>query len=281
MTIRWQRRHGIIRLTARSLEAFSDRVKKLSRHWGEDPWFRGQDDARKDLRPNIYRAQRDDETEDELRWEFQRRFRQFPMTHPPTTDWEQYFVMQHYGIPTRLLDWTQGALLALYFALRRNDGTRDAAVWALDPFWLLGYAVRASNVLPKDPRHPDYKFAQEYMPDPSDERTAWIRSYLPPAFSKEKLPPLPAPLQPPYIDRRISAQLSAFTIHGTRKRGLEYIARSAPRARLAQIRIPRSNVKTIRKHLTLGGVVETTVFQDLEGLGRELRAEFAEPTSRP
>src|ERR1700730_17720063 len=79
MAIRWQRRDGVIRLTARSLEAFSDRVKKLARHWGEDPWFRGQEDARKDdVMPNIYRAQRDDETEDELRWEFQRRFRQFP-----------------------------------------------------------------------------------------------------------------------------------------------------------------------------------------------------------
>jgi hypothetical protein len=200
------------------------------------------------------------------------------MPHPPTTDWEQYFLMQHYGMATRLLDWTEGSLLALYFALRTNDGTHDAAVWALDPFWLLEHVVRAGDFLPKSRRDPDYKFMQSYLPDPTDNRTAWIRAYLPRAFPKEKqLPQLPAPLLPPQIDRRIAAQLSAFTIHGAKPRGLEFIARTAKDARLAQIGIPRSMVRRIRKQLVLSGVVETTIFQDLDALGRELTFTFAKP----
>jgi len=277
LAIRWTRNAGIIRLTARSLQEFSIHVKTLTDSWNEKPWFRGQSDARDDLKPSLYRKERDEETEYELRWEFRRRHRLFPMIHVPTGRWERYFMMQHYGMPTRLLDWTEGALLALYFALRTSNSRHDAAVWVLDPFWLLGHVVKTSNFLPKG--DPDYKFTREYMPAPTDKRTKWIRSYLSRSFPRTptKLPPFPAPLQPPHIDRRIAAQLSAFTIHGSRKRGLEDIARTVPDARLAAIRIPKANVKKIRYHLAVAGVVETTVFPDLEGLGRELTFDYAEP----
>src|SRR5258708_28688402 len=100
------------------------------------PWFRGQSDAAWGLAPKFYRcAPTDLATEFEIREEF--------VTHAPAlsnvtprNEWEWYFLMQHYGAPTRLLDWTDGALIALYFALRDNRGDRHAAVWALDPWWL-------------------------------------------------------------------------------------------------------------------------------------------------
>ena len=54
----------------------------------------------------------------------------------PATDWEWLFLMQHYGLRTRLLDWTESSLIALYFAIRDNSGDVDAAVWAMNPWWL-------------------------------------------------------------------------------------------------------------------------------------------------
>lgn len=39
-------------------------------------------------------------------------------------------LMQHYGAPTRLQDWTQSFYVALYFAIENADSA--AAVWALD-----------------------------------------------------------------------------------------------------------------------------------------------------
>jgi FRG domain len=44
-------------------------------------------------------------------------------------------LMQHYGAPTRLLDWTRSPYVALYFALEtRSDN--DGTLWALDLKWL-------------------------------------------------------------------------------------------------------------------------------------------------
>ena len=43
-------------------------------------------------------------------------------------------VMQHYGAPTRLQDWTQSPFVAAYFAYRDNTA-EDAAVWALQAYF--------------------------------------------------------------------------------------------------------------------------------------------------
>jgi len=45
---------------------------------------------------------------------------------------EWLMLMQHYGAPTRLLDWTQSPYVALYFAVI-DDSDSDAAIWYFDP----------------------------------------------------------------------------------------------------------------------------------------------------
>ena len=115
----------IICRTARSLSQFVAITTRLSDKW-EGPWFRGQDHASDRLRPRRYRYYRIDE--DEIRSEFKRRAPQLMLGVQPNSDWERYFLMQHYGMPTRLLDWSEGALLALHFALMSNQRRSDAAV---------------------------------------------------------------------------------------------------------------------------------------------------------
>jgi hypothetical protein len=100
----------IIYETARSFSRFVTITTTLSDKW-EGPWFRGQDHASDRLRPRRYRYYRIDE--DEIRSEFKRRAPQLLLGAQPASEWERYFLMQHYGIPTRLLDWSEGALLAL------------------------------------------------------------------------------------------------------------------------------------------------------------------------
>ena len=54
--------------------------------------------------------------------------------------------MQHFGAPTRLLDWTYSAYVGLYFALERSLAYEDAAVWAINLTALHARATR--SVLP-------------------------------------------------------------------------------------------------------------------------------------
>jgi len=44
---------------------------------------------------------------------------------------EWFALMQHYGAPTRLLDWTYSFFVAVYFAVEDEDPKHDREVWAL------------------------------------------------------------------------------------------------------------------------------------------------------
>lgn len=243
-------------LLAGSLVEFIDHVSRLSEAWQSDLWFRGQADAAWALTPGLYRA---DTTHGELllREEFKRRGLQLLPEKPPTNDWEWYFLMQHYGMPTRLLDWSDGGLFGLYFALRKNDGNRDAAVWALDPYWLNKVTGSQEVIF----------FAPEVT----------IDAYLP-TRDEAELPPLPVALEPPHLLRRIAVQRSCFTLHGGRPDSLEDIlathGEGSTGLRLEKIIIPSAAVPALRRDLSRCGIVETSVFPDLDGLSRELKWRY-------
>jgi len=229
------------------LKLFADIVSDWSDKHGEmRPWVRGQSDATWSLVPGEHRVGL--LNSDEIRSEFQ--LKALPLLRQvPRTEWEWYFLMQHYGLPTRLLDWTTGSLLGLYFALRDKTGEKDAAVWMLDPWALNKCCIGKSDLLLL-----------------SDDAA---NPYLPKLFDKKaKLPSRPVAIVPPYNSSRITVQRGAFTIHGAEPKGLEQFFTT----RLVRAVIPKDYAMETKRALRHAGVGEFTVFPELDGLCREINA---------
>jgi hypothetical protein len=232
--------------------------------WG--PWFRGEADANWRLRPKLYRdpqPTRDiSALDDEFRQEFIVRA---PSLSPerPQNSWEWYFLMQHSGAPTRLLDWTESALIALYFAVRNagaKSGQNDAAVYVLEPWKLNEYTVGVKEVIaPGAESGLEERDRLQYRP--------WLPNRYAPSMGLEK--ELPAAIYPTHFHRRISSQRSCFTIHGSGRDGFENLAELAT-PYLQKIIIPRSRAHEIETRLAVAGIDEITIFPDLDGLGRWL-----------
>ncbi len=242
------------------------RIEEIEEAWeskkrGEpELWYRGLQKSAWPLVPKLYRPRAETKdllnAEDEIREEFVRRAPSLT-AHKPANAWEWYYLMQHYGAPTRLLDWTENAQVGLYFAVKDSDGLHDGVVWVLDPWWLNEFVLGEYEVVPPGSPGLAREDARRYQP------------WLPDRFdAKERLPSrLPVAIYPTQFDVRIAAQRSCFTIHARRRAPLEELFPKST-DHLARIVIPSFTMIDIRSELDDYRIDEATVFPDLEGLGK-------------
>ena len=273
-----------------SLSEFLSTVGRLRKLWKvpkhRELWFRAEDalHRRTHLEPCLYRQRRSGlrksvvkllEIENDLYEEFRRCAMQLALSDVSSIDdeWDSYFLMQHHGAPTRLLDWSDGALIALHFAVREKHAPPQSGsvIYVLDPYWLGKFLRNHSDRKGAERR---WRMYCEKSPDGVDE-DEWERLYLPSDEDDAKEPLLETPSTPmlwdsPHVTRRVAAQRSRFMIFGTDPTWLANIE-NEPGSRLASINIPRGAIGRIQRELKDAGMTESVVYPDLDGLGRELK----------
>jgi hypothetical protein len=249
-----------------SLAEYLDLVDGLVREWtprGADwylnPWFRGHADARWKLTPGLYRYApatgigAEHYNERELLDAFRLRARRY-LEFVPRTDWEWLFLMQHHGLPTRLLDWTESAMVGLHFAVQDQPEPQDAAVWVTNPWWVNQRVFgEFSLFVPDDGR------ALRWSPGrPESDR------------ARDAIA-----IRPSHDSARIQAQRGVFTIHGSDPEALDRLAAmTGPDVFLRKLIVPGSAIPRIRQQLAIAGITETLLFPELTSLCRELKREF-------
>lgn len=120
-----------------TLETSKQLREFLRQKRGKKVIYRGHSDAKYELDPSIFRpavisASSDNERlakEKSLLRYFKKWARPYFTDKPSySDDWHWLALARHYELPTRLLDWSESAGVALYFAVQR-DKECDATLW--------------------------------------------------------------------------------------------------------------------------------------------------------
>ena len=215
-------------------------------------FFRGHSSSQFALVPSLLRNATRPDTEHNLYHECYARSQH--LLARGASSWEVLSILQHHGIPTRLLDWTESFAVALFFALADDDPVPH--VWVVNPF-LLNRDVGVA----KQGRIP--QVGLDEFPEYYDCFARWETSaqwpYKKPIF-----------VQFPWASERVAAQQGFFTIHPDERSLEEQCSRWVRR-----VEIPEDAIAGARRFLEIAGISAYSVFPELQGLAQFLRARYA------
>ena len=280
----------IQRKVARTLSEYVQVVEDLS-SCCSGLWFRGQSSAYYQLLPGslrsatritdgygnkivrglTYHSTAGDVTSistERMLDEFKCRARPFVVANV-NNDFEWMFLAQHHGLPTRLLDWSTNALVALYFAAssakiekgngddaceefldpKRSDGRDDGfAVFSINPCLINKETIDVNEPV-----------------DASGDYETW-KHYIDPTASSSAM--LPICVVAPHISSRIRSQSGNFTLHGSYIQPLERLSLLIPL--ITKIFIPNTSTQTMITSLDRIGVNRSFIYPSLDSVAFDI-----------
>jgi hypothetical protein len=250
--------------SAATLPALLETVLKIrdSCEPGTRLWFRGASCSAHQLLPRIMRDGKPAEAvfdrEARLITRFRQRSQPYWPAGYPQNEWEQMFAMQHFGLPTRLLDWSENLFVATYFALEHSsthshEGKCVPVVWCVDPtLW--------NRSVP-----PLSEFAPEvHVLTTADEE---LKPFQP--TTNHKRSRTPVALYGAHNSKRIVAQRGNFFVWGKEPRTMECVAGQLEEQVLWKIELtsPREGMFADLRDI---GFSETIVYPEMQSLASEL-----------
>ncbi|WP_102349789.1 FRG domain-containing protein [Bacillus sp. Marseille-P3661] len=122
-----------------------------------------------------------------LEWEeisYKRFFENGYELHKTENQWDLLYLMQQYGVKTRLLDWSESFAVALYFATKDWDEVYPCSVWLIDPFQLnkLFHNIDELKSMPKDgsfiEQRPNFHMSMALSPTMNTYRSMFQKGFF-------------------------------------------------------------------------------------------------------
>jgi hypothetical protein len=185
------------------------------------------------------------EAEQQMLQEFKRSNPLLIQPHGLMDDWDYLTLGQHFGLPTRLLDWSYNALTALWFAVSSHV-ERLRQVHLSGIVWML--------------------------PTATDDFVTNMNDIHPFEVPETKI------FRPRLIKQRINNQSGVFSIHASKDILDKCLLNDNVRysKKLVKILIPPERIPDLQHDLNTLGVNAFSIFPELEGLCSYLQWRFFE-----
>lgn len=215
-------------------------------------WFRGHASEKYTLDSGLFRASVSDVNEIiKIETQLFNYYKNLGyMLHEEANAWKQLYSMQHHGVKTRLLDWTESFSVALYFAVEGWKSNDNATIWLLKPMQLNKMSRDTENVI-------------------SPNKINYIDIYKDTNLKSFSIFPIKN-------SKRIMAQHGVFTVQGNSHLPLDKEFNHALEKNniLKKIVLPQSVRLDAEQFLKLNGVNTFSMFPDLPGLSSYINKIF-------